>query len=72
MSPESNQLAMDAPRAGLRPDPFAFRASAVQLYTALIYEGPGLVRRLNDAWEGMLEDAGCRSVAETVGIGPLQ
>ncbi len=47
-------------------------ASAVQLYTALIYEGPGLVRRLNAELERSLEDTGCRSVAEAVGTGPVQ
>lgn len=42
-------------------------ASLVQIYTALIYEGPGLVRRLAEGVRERLRRDGFRSVAEAVG-----
>lgn len=42
-------------------------ASAVQLYSALVYEGPGLVARLLDELDGLLAADGFDSVAEAVG-----
>jgi dihydroorotate dehydrogenase len=42
-------------------------ASLVQVYTGLIYEGPGFVRRLNDGLTRLLARDGFRSVAEAVG-----
>jgi dihydroorotate dehydrogenase len=42
-------------------------ASLVQVYTGLIYEGPGFVRRLNDGLARLLARDGFRSVAEAVG-----
>ncbi|MDH3472218.1 MAG: quinone-dependent dihydroorotate dehydrogenase [Rhodospirillales bacterium] len=42
-------------------------ASLVQLYTALIYEGPGLVARLKAELAGLLRRDGFSSVAEAVG-----
>ncbi len=44
-------------------------ASAIQLYTALIYEGPGLVRRLNADLGGTLKRDGVGNVSELVGSG---
>jgi dihydroorotate dehydrogenase len=44
-------------------------ASAVQLYSALVYEGPGLVARILDDLDGLLAAEGFDSVAEAVGIG---
>ncbi|MBE7217478.1 MAG: dihydroorotate dehydrogenase (quinone), partial [Caulobacteraceae bacterium] len=44
-------------------------ASAVQLYTALIYAGPGLVPRLRRDLRQRLQADGFRSVAEAVGAG---
>ena len=41
--------------------------AAVQLYTALVYEGPGLVRRLHTGLNTLLERDGLRSVSEAVG-----
>jgi dihydroorotate dehydrogenase len=45
-------------------------ASLVQLYTALVYEGPGLVRRIKDELAARLKADGFASVAEAVGVGP--
>jgi len=42
-------------------------ASAVQLYSALVYEGPGLVARILDELDGALAAEGFDSVAEAVG-----
>lgn len=43
-------------------------ASAVQLYTALVYEGPGLVGRIKRDLAARLKADGFRSVAEAVGV----
>ena len=42
-------------------------ASLVQLYTALVYEGPGLVPRIKRELAALLRRDGFRSVAEAVG-----
>ena len=42
-------------------------ASAVQLYTALVYEGPGLARRVADDLAALLRRDGYSSVADAVG-----
>lgn len=42
-------------------------ASLVQLYTALVYHGPGIVRRINRELAALLRRDGYRSVAEAVG-----
>jgi len=42
-------------------------ASAVQLYSALVYEGPGLVSRINRELAALLKQDGFRHVAEAVG-----
>jgi len=44
-------------------------ASAVQLYSALVYQGPSLVARLLDELDGLLAAEGFDSVAEAVGVG---
>ncbi len=44
-------------------------ANAVQLYTALIYEGPGLVARLQHDLAALLRADGFRSISEAVGAG---
>jgi dihydroorotate dehydrogenase len=44
-------------------------ADAVQLYTALVYEGPGLVRRIKDDLSARLRADGFPSVAAAVGTG---
>jgi dihydroorotate dehydrogenase len=43
-------------------------ASLVQLYTALVYQGFGLVGRINDALAKLLERDGFASVSEAVGV----
>ena len=42
-------------------------ASAVQLYSALVYEGPGLVGRINAGLAGLLERDGFATLADAVG-----
>ncbi len=42
-------------------------ATAVQLYTALIYEGPGLIARMLHDLDGMLAAEGVDSIGEMVG-----
>ncbi len=42
-------------------------ASAVQLYSALVYEGPGLVTRIKRELAALLKRDGFRNVAEAVG-----
>jgi dihydroorotate dehydrogenase len=42
-------------------------ASLVQLYTALIYEGPGLVRRITRGLAARLESDGYKSLEEAIG-----
>ena len=46
---------------------FTLLASAVQLYSALIFEGPGLIARMLDELDGLLAAEGLDSVAEAVG-----
>jgi dihydroorotate dehydrogenase len=43
-------------------------ASLVQLYSALIYEGPGLVTRINRGLVELLKRDGFKSVREAVGV----
>ena len=45
-------------------------ASLVQLYTALVYEGPGVVKRINQGLCRLLEHDGFRTVGEAVGTHP--
>jgi dihydroorotate dehydrogenase len=42
-------------------------ASLVQLYSALVYEGPGLAQRINRGLIAILEREGIKSIAEAVG-----
>jgi dihydroorotate dehydrogenase len=42
-------------------------ASLVQLYTALVFEGPGLVRRIKDGLAALLARDGFGNIAEAVG-----
>ena len=44
-------------------------ASLVQLYSALVYHGPGLARRIADGLAQRLEQRGMSSIAEAVGSG---
>ncbi|MCW0234676.1 MAG: quinone-dependent dihydroorotate dehydrogenase [Ferrovibrio sp.] len=43
-------------------------ASAVQLYSALVYEGPGLVSRIKRDLAALLKRDGFRSVADAIGV----
>jgi dihydroorotate dehydrogenase len=43
-------------------------ASIVELYTALIYEGPGVAERIESGLADLLRRAGFRSISEAVGI----
>lgn len=43
-------------------------ASAVQLYTGLIYHGPGLARRINAELAALLRRDGLASIADAVGL----
>ncbi|MCS7460128.1 quinone-dependent dihydroorotate dehydrogenase [Paenibacillus doosanensis] len=42
-------------------------ASLVEVYTALIYEGPGLIRKLNEGLRALLRKDGFKHIAEAVG-----
>lgn len=44
-------------------------ASAVQLYTALVFEGPSLVARILDELDALLAAEGIDSISELVGVG---
>jgi dihydroorotate dehydrogenase len=41
----------------------------VQLYTALVYEGPGLVRRIKEGLVERLHNDGYACISEAVGAG---
>jgi dihydroorotate dehydrogenase len=43
-------------------------ATAVQLYSALVYEGPGLVARMLYDLDGLLAAEGVDSISEMVGV----
>lgn len=42
-------------------------ASLIQIYSALVYEGPGLARRINKGLEALLERDGFTNVSQAVG-----
>ena len=42
-------------------------ASLIQIYSALVYEGPGLVRRIVDGLARRVSAEGMSSIAEAVG-----
>ena len=43
-------------------------ASLVELYTGLIYEGPGLIKAINSGLASLLRRDGFRSISEAVGV----
>ena len=43
-------------------------ASLVQLYTALVYDGPGVARRITRELGDLVARDGLRSVADAVGV----
>lgn len=45
-------------------------ASAVQIYTGFVYEGPAIVKRINRGLIRLLERDGLKSIAEAVGKAP--
>ena len=44
-------------------------ASLVQLYSAMVYEGPGIARRIVGGLEGLMRRDGFASIAEAIGTG---
>jgi dihydroorotate dehydrogenase len=42
-------------------------ASLVQLYSAMVYEGPGIARRIAEGLAERLDREGCSSISEIVG-----
>ena len=46
-------------------------ASLVQLYSALVYEGPMLARRINSELCALLERDGFSNVGDAVGVGEI-
>jgi dihydroorotate dehydrogenase len=44
-------------------------ASLVQIYTALVYQGPGLPRRINEELLALMERDGVKTIGEAVGAG---
>jgi dihydroorotate dehydrogenase len=46
-------------------------ANLIQLYTGLIYEGPGIVKRINRGLLGFLDRAGMGNIREAVGSGEV-
>jgi len=44
-------------------------ASLVQLYTAMVYRGPGIARRIADGLAERVRTAGFANIAEAVGSG---
>lgn len=44
-------------------------ASAVQIYTGWIYEGPGAVKRINSGLLHLLERDGLKNISQAVGVG---
>jgi dihydroorotate dehydrogenase len=42
-------------------------ASAVQIYTGFVYEGPAAVKRINQGLIRLMERDGCKSITEAVG-----
>ncbi|MES2904593.1 MAG: quinone-dependent dihydroorotate dehydrogenase [Pseudomonadota bacterium] len=47
-------------------------ASLVQLYSALVYYGPGLARRISDGLAAILEREGIASISDAVGLETLR
>jgi dihydroorotate dehydrogenase len=43
-------------------------ASLVQIYTALVYEGPGLPRRINEELLALMARDGAKGIAEVIGV----
>jgi dihydroorotate dehydrogenase len=48
-------------------DKFRAGASLVEIYTSLIYRGPGLLRELTDGLKALLQRDGYRNIAEAAG-----
>jgi dihydroorotate dehydrogenase len=49
-------------------DTIRLGASLAQLYTALVYKGPGLIKRINDGLCRLLERDGLHNIGEAVGV----
>ena len=48
-------------------DKFAAGASAVQLYTGMIYKGPTIVKQIKKDLIGILKEKGFKNITEAVG-----
>ncbi|MCA8984874.1 MAG: quinone-dependent dihydroorotate dehydrogenase [Planctomycetaceae bacterium] len=48
---------------------FKLGATLIQIYTAMIYEGPGIVRRINLGLRDMLRQEGAASLRDVIGTG---
>ena len=46
-------------------------ASLVQIYTSLVYQGPSLVRKINDDLVDLMRIDGVKSLSEIVGTGKV-
>ena len=46
-------------------------ASLVQIYTSLVYQGPSLVRKMNDDLVDLMRIDGVKSLSEIVGTGKV-
>ena len=46
-------------------------ASLVQIYTSLVYQGPSLVRKINDELVDLMRIDGVKSLSEIVGTGKV-
>ena len=70
----ASQVVRDVPASRLGDDADAWDrivsgASLVQLYSAMVYEGPGLAKRIADGLAKRLGREGMASIAEAVGSG---
>ena len=43
-------------------------ANLVQLYTSMVYEGPGLIKNINNEIEMLMNDDGIKNLSEIIGI----
>ena len=53
----------------VKPSPFRRCASLIQLYTAMVYEGPGIAARIARGLAQRLKGKGFMNIAEAVGSG---
>ena len=66
--PQEHWSRADRSSAGIAPDPAGTSEALVQVYTALIYQGPGLIKEIKRGLCRLLERDGLRNIAEAVGV----